>query len=257
MHLPNFCILIFIFLSKTLASFYFGDQSINQYLSEFCASKTNQIVIINQPNLKQSNTLSAHQMLHFSHSKENQNSILKHLQSIHCYAEYEYVTNRTLSETLFHLSLLPKIKYKLPKIQIILDFQKLESFSSFSKEAFNFILSSLDFLYSKCLACLPFILLFSKATTVELTHLTNLVYRPLNINFKLTMISSNFQSENNLTDHYNDQVIHLNPTVDGCFQHRGVYVPKTLSDFKRLKVPYSSCNLHGTVQNVSVNDVIC
>lgn len=254
MHLSSHYVLLVLIFDKVSASLYYGDQSINQYLTQFCAStNADHLLVISQPKLNhhqtKTNNKSDYKMP--ISQKNNQNKILKHFQANCRHEKYDYIKNAKLSETLFQLSLLPTIKYKLPRLQILINFEAITTAqATHSAKSFHLLLSSLNFLYKKCLACLPFILLFSSSqiSSNDLADLTNRVYKQLNSNFKLILVFSSAGNQQSTP------VIHLNPIVDGCLQLQGVFAPKSELDFARLKVHYSQCNLHNLVVNVTVNN---
>src|SRR5690606_13178496 len=50
------------------------------------------------------------------------------------------------------------------------------------------------------------------------------------------------------------QVMHIRPILDGCFLHSKLYLPKTKSDFDRLKVLFQKCNLKQIKLKVAANE---
>lgn len=126
--------------------------------------------------------------------------------------------------------------------------------STFSTiKIFTQIMTALSEVYHACFNCLPFLLILSRGQrSIFLPTLAKWTTGLLGGNlanqlkgFRLVIVSSSTQKEN---------VLHLNPILDGCLEYSGVYLPKTPADFARLKA--KKCNLNNSTLSVSISRVI-
>lgn len=132
-------------------------------------------------------------------------------------------------------------------LQMIFDLGRV-GYSVFSQLIF-----SLSEVYQQCANCGPFILLFEdkNETSGSVTTFARWISGLLRNAPKLfqgfrAVISSSSTAEKS-------DILHLNPVLDGCLEYSGIFLPKSVADFRRLKA--KRCNLHSSVLSVSISRV--
>lgn len=236
MHFLRFFTVHYFLVNSAFAYFYFyGDLPLKTHLTQFCSSKDNLVLLLDNPLLPNDATpLTKPQKL-------SNKMLIIHLSSINC--KYLHIQNASFSDTIYSLSQKRQLKYKLPKTQLIIDFRHRKG----APKHLENIYKNLQFLYRKCLSFAPFILLFNEPID-KLGKQTNRFVKELNNNFQLVILSDELS-----TDSWT--VLHLNPIMNGCLQFPGIFAPKNDDDFGKLKISFKNCDLAGSVINVSVNEV--
>src|SRR5690606_1183331 len=103
-------------------------------------------------------------------------------------------------------------------------------------------------LYTRCERCLPPIgLLDSTRWSVHrLFHWSRQILPRLDPQFRIVLVAR--------LDRVN-AALHIRPMIDGCYLMDGVFIPRTSSDYDRLRVPPHRCSLYGITLNVAANKV--
>lgn len=103
-------------------------------------------------------------------------------------------------------------------------------------------------LYTRCKLCLPPIGLFnpSRWSIAQLAHWSRQILPQLDPHFRMVLVAG--------LDRVN-AALHIRPVLDGCCLLDSVFRPKSIDDYRRLRVPPHRCNLNGTTLKVAANYV--
>lgn len=264
---------IFFLYFVSVSSFppFYGDTSLTEYLTDYCANTTRAIITSADYNLASQqqkpknlfivDSLQLESVSFFADDKPSNRlkpqtagsnrkclNLNEFLFDIDC--EYVYLENLTIAELQKELVTgddgYSKLLVKREKLQIIFDFCKTASLTSVS---FYSIISPLAELYDRHHHLLPFLVLLNESQE-RLNQWASVVfgYFPA---FRATLVSTKVN-----TKALGNVAVHIRPVLDGCVQlENGILAPKTKLDFDRLKVPFQKCNYRQAVLRVSVNNV--
>lgn len=218
------------FLCSTLITPFVGDSSLQSYLLENSCSDSNhhQIVLILitiKQNVNLERFLNQQKCQHFSAKMEN----ISEQQLM------AFINQTEVKSFRF--------------IQLIIS---IESTSIQTQIEFQLLMLMLGNVYHwHCVKCLPIIVLFDYINNIiEWLHMYSITHYK-----SFQMLSAIFLSNTKIKEQ--TQTFHIRPVLDGCHKYEGIFIPQTIKDYSRLRVPFFQCNLYTSQLNVSVNQVIC
>lgn len=216
-----FIFLIFNFYTLTTQTMiFYGDVSVKTHLLKLCSKN-----LLNRPNLVIVETKPHLTKL-----------LLRTMNCKHFYYLKNFISSSALQNILNHLY---KKTQNSNKFQFIFNLNwNIVDFGQFSST-----MLALSKLQLSCHHCLPHIIQFDTKLPV-LLQWTKKILPSLDAHFYASIFSF-----------VDARVLHIRPTIFGCIQHDGIFVPKSDNDFIKLKTSYRYCNLQNANLNVSVNHV--
>lgn len=216
----NLLLIMFFFINSTnLFSLFYGDIELQTYIKEeICMKFDPRLLTIFVTNYNFSLNLP---------TISKNSTFNKYNQCFHLV--FNNISLKSLLEVI-------KKHGKFKSILILFDLDCL------NEQHFKILVINLDKLYYNCNKCLPFILILNNH--LKFKQIKNLTF------LLLSLTKFDFRS----LIWFKNTSIHIRPVFYGCLLHPYSFSPKTINNFKMLKMPVNKCNLNKTNVNVTVID---